>query len=88
MHMYKGLHILDAPFMTLLSGSSAGVLLLEVLFLESISPIYIIRILAMMSICRKETHQLTNTVPSKSRLNSEAVGGRRWTRIFGFARAL
>lgn len=35
-----------------------------------------------------ENHQLTNAVPPISRLNSEAVRGRRWTRVFGFPRAL
>ena len=51
--MYKGLHVLDAPLVTLRSGSSASVLLLEVLFLEPISTIYN-TYLAMMSKCRNE----------------------------------
>ena len=38
--MYKDLHVLDAPLVTLRPSSSAGVLLLEVLFLKPISTIY------------------------------------------------
>jgi hypothetical protein len=49
MHMYKDLHVLHTPIVTLLSSSPPGVLLLKALFLESIPSVYIIRILAMMS---------------------------------------
>src|SRR5882757_9006188 len=55
MHMCKDLHVLDTPFVTLRSGSPAGVLLLKAFFLESIPSIYIIRILAIMSRCRMKT---------------------------------
>jgi hypothetical protein len=86
--MYKDLHVLNTPFVTLRSGSPAGVLLLKAFFLESIPSVYKIRILVMMSRLEDENHQLTNAVPPISRLDSEAVRGRRWTRVFGLPRTL
>jgi hypothetical protein len=86
--MYKDLHVLDTPVVTLRPSSPAGVLLLKVFFLEAIPSIYIIRILAMMSRLQDENRQLTNAVPPISRLDSEAVRGRRWTRVFGLPRTL
>ena len=86
--MYKDLHVLNTPFVTLRPSSPAGVLLLEAFFLKSIPSIYTIRILAMMSRLQYENHQLTNAVPPISGLDSEAVRWRRWTRVFGLPRAL